>query len=1039
MFYLVKLSSLNAIAMFRKILLSVLIASLVVPVTAQKTDMSLFSGIKPRNIGPGGMSGRVTSFAVDPRNENTFYVGTASGGLWKTSNAGTTFTPIFDNEAVASIGALAVDPVRPDIVWAGTGEGNPRNSVTGGYGIYKSIDGGLSWKCMGLELTRYIHRIIIDPVDPDIIYAGAIGNPWAPHTERGLYRSTDGGISWQQILFTNETSGVADMVMDPSNPGKIFVAMWDHQRWPWFFRSSSEGSGLWLTRDGGDTFTEVTGGLPEEKGRIGLAIAASNPSYVYAYVESKPSAIYRSTDGGITWEKRGERNIGSRPFYYAEIYVDPHNENRIYTLYSGVNVSEDGALTFDKRTAESVHLDHHAWYIDPVNPDRMLDGNDGGMGITYDRGVTWRHIENLPVGQFYHISVDNELPYNIYGGLQDNGSWRGPAYSWHRGPLINEMYDFLMGGDGFDALPVPGDSRYCYAQAQGGSLQRIDVATGWSRSIRPVAEGGEKLRFNWNAALAQDPFDNNSIYFGSQYVHRSTDRGDSWIRISPDLTTNDPEKQKQDESGGITRESTGAENHCTVITISPSPLQRNIIWAGTDDGMIQVTSDGGATWKNTSQNIKSMPRSGWVPQITASMHDADEAFAVVNDYRQGDNAAYLYRTKDLGKSWRRIIDDTDVWGYVLCFAQDPVEPRLMFAGTEYGLYVSFDGGEEWNRWTSGYPTVSTYDMAIQPREHDLVIGTFGRAVWILDDIRPLRALASEGRKLLESSMAAFEAPEAYMVSTRNLPGYYFYGDAMYRGENRQQGAMISFYVREPGGKIKAEIKDETGKSVRSTEVDGVRGFNRFTWRFDRDPLPVASYPSEQQREDSRSRWYRNFGGVVIPGIYSVTLTSGESSATTSVKVTADPRREAPDSEALRKNYERAEAFSLRVTALNDKLNKISGIRESIAKSDSLISRIPDFAAAVSDAHKTVKEELTELDKTFGRREEGLISRINGYRALLMASGVPSQQEEKSMTDAEAALVEAVKLIDGFLEGPWAEYADALKRVTVTGDAVVIGR
>ncbi|HQN58254.1 MAG TPA: hypothetical protein PLE02_01340, partial [Bacteroidales bacterium] len=537
--------------MIRRTILSAVMIMIAALVTGQKTDMSLFDGIKPRNIGPGGMSGRVTAFAVDPRNENVFYVGTASGGLWKTLNAGTTFTPIFDNEAVASIGALAVDPQRPDIVWAGTGEGNPRNSVTGGYGIYKSLDGGRTWKCMGLELTRYIHRIIVDPVNPDVIYAGAIGNPWAPHTERGFYRSTDGGLTWSRLLFTNETSGVADMVMDPSNPGKIFVAMWDHQRWPWFFRSSSEGSGLWLTRNGGDTFEKVSGGLPEEVGRIGLAIARSNPDYVYAYVESRPSAIYRSTDGGVNWEKRGEKNIGNRPFYYAEIYVDPKNENRIYTLFSGVNVSDDGALTFDRRTAESVHLDHHAWYIDPLNPDRMLDGNDGGMGITYDRGVTWRHIENLPAGQFYHINVDNETPYNIYGGLQDNGSWRGPAYAWYNGPLINEMYDFLIGGDGFDAMPVPGDNRYCYAQSQGGSLRRMDVATGWSKSIRPQAEAGEKLRFNWNSALAQDPFDNNTIYFGSQFVHKSSDRGDSWAKISPDLTTNDPEKQKQDQSGGI--------------------------------------------------------------------------------------------------------------------------------------------------------------------------------------------------------------------------------------------------------------------------------------------------------------------------------------------------------------------------------------------------------------------------------------------------------------------------------------------------------
>ena len=1022
--------------MIQRLFASAVLIMLTALLAGQKTDMTLFSGITPRNIGPGGMSGRVTAFAVDPRNENVFYVGTASGGLWKTVNAGTTFTPIFDNEAVASIGALAIDPLRPDIIWAGTGEGNPRNSVTGGYGIYKSTDGGRSWKCMGLELTRYIHRIIVDPVNPDIIYAGAIGNPWAPHTERGLYRSTDGGLTWSRILFTNETSGVADMVMDPSNPGKIFVAMWDHQRWPWSFRSSSGGSGLWLTRDGGETFTEITTGLPEEKGRMGLAIAASEPDYVYAYVESQTSAIYRSTDGGLTWEKRGEKNIGSRPFYYAEIYVDPQNENRVYTLFSGVNVSEDGALTFDKRTAESVHLDHHAWYIDPLNPDRMLDGNDGGMGITYDKGATWRHIENLPLGQFYHINVDNDLPYNIYGGLQDNGSWRGPAYTWYNGPIINEMFEFLMGGDGFDAMSVPGDSRYCYAQSQGGSLRRFDVTTGWNKSIKPAADGDEKLRFNWNSALAQDPFDNNTIYFGSQYVHKSTDRGDTWTKISPDLTTNDPEKQKQDESGGLTREATGAENHCTVITISPSPVKEGIIWAGTDDGMVQVTRDGGQSWENTALKIKGMPRNAWVPQITASAHDPEEAFAVVNDYRQGDNAAYLYRTEDLGRSWQRIIDDTDVWGYVLCFAQDPVEPGLMFAGTEYGLYVSFDGGDSWNRWTGGYPTVSTYDMVIHPREHDLVIGTFGRGIWVLDDIRPLRALAATGKKLLNSSLTAFEIPEAWMVSAKNLPGYYFFGDAMYRGENREPGALVSYYTAEPG-KVAVEIKDATGKLVKSTEWDATKGFNRVAWRLDRNPLPQATYPSGQQTQDPRARFYRNYGAPVIPGTYTVTLKKDTDSAETRVKVSADPRMAAPDTDALVKNLERAEAFGVRINALNEKLKYIGNVRESLAKSEELIARNPGFAEAMTAIQKTVKEELAGMDDVFGRRQDGLVSRINGYRSLLMASGVPSQQEEKGMTDAVAALEEAEKLIDGFMEGAWKEYAATLKKIDLTIDSVII--
>jgi photosystem II stability/assembly factor-like uncharacterized protein len=1002
---------------------------------AQKTDMSLFNSIRPRNIGPGGMSGRVTAFAADPRNENVFYVGTASGGLWKTVNAGTTFTPVFDNEAVASIGALAVDPVRPDIVWAGTGEGNPRNSVTGGYGIYKSTDGGMTWKCMGLELTRYIHRIIVDPVNPDIVYAGAIGNPWAPHRERGLYRTKNGGRTWEQILFTNETSGVADMVMDPSNPGKIFVAMWDHRRWPWFFTSSSAGSGLWLTRDGGDTFTELTEGLPAIKGRMGLAIARSNTEYVYAYVESKPSAIYRSTDGGITWEKRGDRNIGNRPFYYAEIYVDPKNENRVYTLYSGVNVSDDGGMTFDRSVARSVHLDHHAWYIDPVNPDRMLDGNDGGMGITYDKGETWRHIENLPVGQFYHINVDNELPYNIYGGLQDNGSWRGPAYAWYNGPLINEMYDFLVGGDGFDAMPVPGDSRYCYAQSQGGSVQRYDVLTGWSKNIRPAPENNEKLRFNWNAAIAQDPFDNNTIYFGSQFVHRSTDRGDTWTKISPDLTTNDPGKQKQDQSGGLTIDATGAENHCTVITIAPSPLKNGLIWAGTDDGMIQVTTDGGRSWNNTSQNIKGMPRNGWVPQLTASAFNPDEAFAVVNDYRQGDNAAYLYRTRDGGRNWQRIIDDTDVWGYVLCFAQDILEPRLMFAGTEYGLYVSFDGGDNWNKWTSGYPTVSTYDMAIQPREQDLVIATFGRAVWILDDIRPLRALAQEGAGLLKGRLKAFEAPEAFMASLKNLPGYYFYGDAMYRGENRPAGAMISYYTSGDSGKIKVEIRDAVGKVVKTTETDAVKGFNRLVWRFDRDPLPQATYPSDQQ-QDQRGRYYRNFGGLVVPGIYSVMLSRGDDTASTRVKVSPDPRLPGQDFEALKRNWARAELFFPEIESINKKLREVKNAGESLAKSSDLIKNVPAFAQAMADTYKSVNDQFAKLEETLTKRPDGLVSKINGYRALAMASGTLSQSEEKSVSDAEAALKEANSVIDSFMAGPWASYSEQLKKLTLTGEEAI---
>ncbi|MBS0010930.1 MAG: hypothetical protein KFF49_05950 [Bacteroidales bacterium] len=1022
----------------RKAILSTLFLVFFLSVQAQDIDMNLFHGLKPRNVGPAGMSGRVTALAVDPVNTDIFYVGTASGGLWKTTGGGIQFEPVFDDQEVASIGALAIDPQRPDIIWAGTGEGNPRNSITGGYGLYKSLDAGKTWELTGLEETRHIHRIAINPNNSDIVYVGAIGSPWGPNKERGLYRTADGGKTWKQILYTNESSGVADMVMDPRNPDKMIVAMWDHQRWPWFFNSGGEGSGLYITVDGGDTFKKITEGLPENLGRIGLAIARSRPEYVYAYVESETNAIYRSTDGGFSWEKRGTENIGTRPFYYAEIYVDPLNENRIYTIFSGVNVSEDGGLTFPISIGQTIHLDRHAWWINPDNPRHMIDGNDGGLGITYDMGKTWRHITNLPLGQFYHIAVDMEKPYNIYGGLQDNGSWRGPAYTWTNGGVINEFWDFLIGGDGFDALPVPGDPRYCYAQSQGGALRRVDLRTGNTSSIRPSGDENQRLRFNWNAALAQDPFDSNTIYFGSQFIHKSTNRGDDWVIISPDLTTDDPEKQKQRESGGLTIDATGAEKHCTILAIEPSPLKKGLIWAGTDDGKLHITRDGGENWLEVGKNIKGMPANAWIPQITASEHKEGEAFAVVNNYRVGDYSAYLFMTSDYGRSWKQIIDDSDAWGYVLCFVQDPVEANLMFAGTEYGLYVSFDGSDTWNKWTVGYPTVSTYDMALQPRENDLVIGTFGRAIWIIDDIVPLRMIARSKKELLKQELVLFDPPEATMAETKNLPGYYFRGDALYEGDNKPNAALISFYAgsENKDDKIMLYVLNNKGDTLRKMETDYKKGVNRLTWDYTMDPPEIPGMIMQEERGGQRSFYRFRRGARVLPGTYKLVLAGDGVSSSSEMKVNNDPRMPEPDIEAINKNRDRAFALQARVIAYNEKYKSFTDIRKKLTKMNELIRSDMDFADEHKKIYETVNREYNTIIMALTNRREGLARDMFGLNVLYTATGSLTGVEEESVNNALTALDKAEEMIDTFLSEQWDAYINFFRERNITLDKIL---
>jgi len=887
---------------------------------AQEFSMDLVKNIKPRNIGPGGMSGRVTAIDVVISNPDIMYVGTASGGLWKSTSGGITWNPIFEKEVTASIGAVAIQQSNPSVIWVGTGEGNPRNSLNGGYGIYKSLDGGVNWIAMGLEKTRNIHRVVIDPTNPDIVYAAAIGSPWGEHPERGIYKTIDGGKTWSKILFANNKTGAADLIMDPTNPNKLIAAMWEHKRDPWFFNSGGEGSGLHITHDGGETWKKVTDedGFPKGNlGRIGIAIAPNKPNIIYALVEAKKNALYKSEDGGFKWEKVGKNftNRGHRPFYYSDIFVDPQNENRLYNVFTYVNSSEDGGKSFTQlmpayNVDNGVHPDHHAWWIHPTNGQFMIDGNDGGMNITKDGGKTWRFIGNLPVAQFYHISVDNEYPYNVYGGMQDNGSWRGPAYVWRVQGIRNSYWQEISFGDGFDVVPDKDDSRYGWSMYQQGNVFRYDWQTGNNLYVKPThPDANVKLRFNWNAAINIDPFNNSTIYFGSQFVHKSTDKGLTWQIISTDLTTNDLEKLKQDESGGLTMDATGAENHCTILVIEPSTVEKDMLWAGTDDGKVHFTQNGGTTWTDISKNIKGLPTGSWITQIKASNKNKGEALLVANDYRRFNFTPYVFRTKDYGKTWKRIVDENDVESYALAIVEDIEEPNLMFLGTDDGLYVSINAGQKWTKWTEGFPTVSVKDLVIQPREHDLVIGTFGRAAWVLDDIRPLRAMA-KNNQILGKKLELFKPPTAYQAAYQQPTGSRFGGDALYNGENRGSGAQLSYYVT-----IEKKKEDKKNEDLKNKDIDASeKDENSVKWDsltmniYDGDRL-IRTLKQKAPKESGihKWRWFMDekggdrpsrtirkqtrepSGTRVKPGTYKVVMSFGNQTSEAMITVKSDPR------------------------------------------------------------------------------------------------------------------------------------------------------
>ncbi len=961
---------------------------------AETIDPDLLAGLQPRSIGPATMSGRLPALDVVESNPDLMYAGGAAGGVWKSVNGGLTWTPVFDDQPVASIGVIAINQANPDVVWVGTGEGNPRNSVSIGNGVYKSIDGGKTWTHLGLEKTEHIPRLVLHPTDPDVAWVAALGQVWGENPDRGVYKTTDGGKTWRKVLYVDPRTGAADLVIDPSNPNHLFAALWDYRRWPWGFRSGGPGSGFYTSYDGGETWKRYTeeDGIPKGNlGRIGIAISRSNPNIVYALIEAERSALVRSTDGGRTWNTvNSNQKTAERPFYYSDIKVDPQWPNRIYNLTARLRVSDDSGAHFETLgRSRDVHGDYHAMWINPRDPEHIVTGSDGGMAISHDRGETWQFVSTLPIGQFYHVDVDMDRPYHVYGGLQDNGSWRGPTSDWVQSGIPNWDWSPIGGGDGFEARPDPEDSMAGYSESQGGSLVRWSLRTRESRLIKPPAPDPKtRLRFNWNAALAQDPFDPATIYHGSQFVHKSTDRGASWTVISPDLTTNNKEWQQQQKSGGLTLDVSAAENFTTILAIAPSTVQKGVIWVGTDDGRLHVTRDGGQSWTSLEKNIPGVPANTWIPNIRPSKFDAASAFVVFDNHRREDFTPYVYRTDDWGKTWKSL-STKDVRGYALDLEQDPGDKNLLFLGTEFGLYVSSDGGARWMPIKHGLPTTSMMALKIHPRDLDLVIGTHGRAIWVLDDITPLREVTPA--TLAEPVHLYTSQPVLLYRYTRGRGGVRGGGAGEFMGQNRPYGALITFSLNAPGlpladqekerkrkedertrARTQAEagqpasdqpvgtpredqpsreeiaeeagpgggggrgrgrdrgpqaeiqITDASGKVIRTLREPVKLGLNRVVWDFGRE-----SFRNPESQDPERAFFLGNDNGPnVIPGTYGVVVKYRGHEAKGTLKIEPDPTLKISDADWRSWDAAINQVGELQ-NAVADSINRIGATRRDV--------------------------------------------------------------------------------------------------------------
>ena len=966
-----------------------------------KVDSETISGLGARNIGSAAMSGRIAAIAaVHEGNRLTVYLGSASGGVWKSENGGTTYKPVFDKEAVQSIGAVAIDPTNPKVIWVGSGEAWTRNSVSIGNGIYKSTDGGDNWTNMGLKESERIAKILIDPSDPNTVYACVPGKLWSDSEDRGVYKTADGGKSWRKILKgPNASTGCSMMSMDAKNPKTLFAGTWDFRRKGWTFRSGGDGqtapsgSGLLKSTDGGATWSDLNAssaaGLPAKPwGRVAVTVAPSNSNVVYAFIEAAPpkNALYRSADGGKTWEMRDRSQAMIwRPFYFANLIVDPKDENRVYKPDGPLVVSSDGGQSFSG-IGGGAHGDFHDVWIDPTSTDRLITGDDGGVWYSYDAGNKWWKGDNLPVSQFYHVSLDNDRPYHVYGGLQDNSSWVGD--SEYPGGITNSRWENMYGGDGFWMFVDPTDPNYLYAEAQGGEIGRINRKTHETRPLKPLPRYKEgKERFNWNTPIHVSPTNNGTLYIASQYLYRTRDFGQTWDRISPDLTTNDPAKQLQEQSGGVTVDNSAAEMHTTIYAVAESPRNGNVIWVGTDDGNLQVTRDGAKSWTNVVGNIPNLPKSAWVSSVDPGHFNDGTIYATFDLHTFGDMRPYAYKSTDFGKTWTSVIaPGSPVRGYAHVIKEDLVNPNLLFLGTEFGLWVSLDGGAQWSRYKGGdFPTVAVRDLAIHPRDNDLVVATHGRGIWIIDDITPLRALTPTA---LASDVVFIRSRPTVLKVSAN--GGWVNGDAAYTGDNPPDAAVITYYLKKRHifGDMKIEVLDAAGKLVGTVPSTKRRGLSRVRWSMRLKPPKVPAAAS--------AAFGAAYGPRVLPGTYTVKMTKDDKVYTLPLQLVPDPRttHTLADRQA---QFALANKLSTLLGDMSFAVERMNGVRSGLADraaklpaGDALAQRLRDASAAADVMRKKI---VATKEGGMITGEERLRENLADlYSAVVFYDGRPSQMQ-----------------------------------------------